>query len=322
MSRLEKYGLMAGLVTPFDAAGRFDEKSFGLNVERCIEEGASTVYTTGGAAEFFSIELNDFKSLVKTYAKAAAGWDGNKQIGCHWINTQGVVERIKVSLDNEIETVQVTVPFWMPITLDEQVSFFAKLAEECPSAKLFHYNAAQSKNQLNGKGYARVAKEVPSLVGTKIATTSFMEWLEVVINAPMLDHCCCEPSTVPAAMTGAAGVASSWFLSNPVWFKGLYDDCVAGRWEEAMKKQVRMHEAYQKVIFHYDELHSLSDAAGDKALAIVGGFLSGGLTTRNPVKQMDEKVYEEYAALMRKVFPDLLYQSGPQGCDVAHGGKT
>lgn len=309
--KFSKYGIMAGLPTPFDDTGRFDEKSFRQNVERCLEAGADTVYTTGGAGEFYSLEMDDFKTLVKAYVRATSGWKGNRQIGCSWISTRGVVDRIKCSVDNGIEAVQVTVPFWMALTLDEIVGFFSHLVKSCPQAKLFHYNAAQSKNVLTGKDYARLAKEAPNLVGTKITTPSFMQWMETIILSPTLDHCCCEPLMVPAAMTGAAGVATAWFLANPVWFKGLYQDCLTGRWEEAMRKQVRLHEAYQKMIFPWCQAHGLSDAAIDKALGVAGGFLAGGLNTSNPLKPMDKKAFAKFKAVMEKDFPDLLLNSFP-----------
>lgn len=39
------------------------------------------MYATGGAAEFFSLEMDEFKALVKIYAKATDGWGGESRSG-------------------------------------------------------------------------------------------------------------------------------------------------------------------------------------------------------------------------------------------------
>lgn len=79
------------------------------------------------------------------------------------------------------------------------------------------------------------------MIGTKHVGVDITEFLTLMAHAPRLSHVTGEHAITPYMLFGARGVYS-WFANvNAPYVVAWYDDIVNGRWEQARRRQERMH---------------------------------------------------------------------------------
>ena len=59
-------GLLSFPVTDFDGQGDFDPTSYRARLEWLVPYGASALFAAGGTGEFFSLEPNEYRDIVRT----------------------------------------------------------------------------------------------------------------------------------------------------------------------------------------------------------------------------------------------------------------
>ena len=109
-------GLWAAMPTPWNDRGGFDAGVLERNVERYADIPMDGVYTTDSDGEFYAIELDEFKRVAGVFAKAMGRTNMAVAAGVTWCNTQGIIDRMNVCLDNGICRFHVAYPFWMPLS--------------------------------------------------------------------------------------------------------------------------------------------------------------------------------------------------------------
>ena len=169
----------------------------------------------------------------------------------------------------------------------------------------------RSKRVLGATEYARLAADVPALVGTKLVGGDLSALASILIAVPDLAHFVGETFIAPAVMLGARGTYSSLALMDPSLVVALYDACERGRWTEAA--------ALQRAVtrFVVEALHPLLtegywDAAIDKALLAATGFLSCPPAVRKPYREVPA---EKIAALRAYVERNLPRSTGAPEAD-------
>src|SRR5437867_6815786 len=68
LTRDNLHGIWAAVATPFDAQDRFDEDIFREYIRRLHAAGVHGIYTTDSDGEFYAIELDEFKQVIKVFA--------------------------------------------------------------------------------------------------------------------------------------------------------------------------------------------------------------------------------------------------------------
>lgn len=172
---------------------------------------------------------------------------------------------------------------------------------------LIHYNQPRLPNYLDGVAYRRLAAQIPNLIGTKLGTTDFDEFAQIVQLAPELAHLTGEPAVTPFLMFGARGICS-WFTSfNARYMVEWYDDCVAGRWEAARHRQERMHAFHRlkREVFGKSTRHAVIN----KAVGAASNFLVGTQRTRRPYLPVPDAAVAEFRRRSIEEFPDLQFRA-------------
>jgi dihydrodipicolinate synthase/N-acetylneuraminate lyase len=282
-------GVWVCLSTPFDKRGRFDADTFIHMARKVHELGADGIYTTGGASEFYAVEIDEYKQMIDALAEAVRGLNIPTQAGCTWFNTAGVVERVEYASEKGINGAQIGLPMWVPLQDREVLRFFQDIAGACPGYPIIHYNTGACKRYLYGKDYKILAGEVSELIGTKWIDPSFPEWIRLQLDCPELAHLAVDGTAVPFMMTGATGFCTSYFFACPEECMELYRLCTEKKWDEAMRLQWRINEFYHRA--PYEDKYS--DAAWDKALASVCGYFTVDKTTRAPYIPMTDAEAQE-----------------------------
>jgi len=289
-------GLWAAMPTPWNDRGKFDAGVLDRNVERYAAIPMDGVYTTDSDGDFYAIELDEFKRVAGAFAKAMGRTGMAVAAGVTWCNTQGIIDRMNVCLDNGICCFHVAYPFWMPLGPADVSRFWDDLSSAVPEARWVHYNTPRTGLLMKGKDYCRIAESHPEqFVGVKMGAVDVVGMAECIGGAPSLAYLATDYVTAYAMMLGAAGVCSYWANALPHWTRRLMDLCLARKWEEARQMQNRLLEWETRHIAAWREAGHLHGIIG-KARASLSGWLEENRVSRPPYYPVDDALFAKVKA--------------------------
>ncbi|MDB5057499.1 MAG: dihydrodipicolinate synthetase [Chloroflexi bacterium] len=307
LTRENLHGVWAAVATPFDEDDRLDTDAFRENVRRLAAAGVHGIYTTDSDGEFYAIELDEFKQLIDVFAETTQALGVPAQVGVTWCNTQGMVDRLRYAAKRGILGAHVGHPFFMPMTPESYQAFWQDMCQAVPEwFALIHYNTPRVHNYQFGPDYARLAQDVPNLIGTKHVGSDVTEFFTLRACAPQLSHFTGEHAMTPYMLFGARGVYS-WFVNfNPSFMMAWYADLEQGRWEQARQRQERMHAFIQAcaALRGSGNLHGIVG----KALSSASPFLLPNNRTRRPYLSIPDATVIQFRKRIEEQFPDMLWR--------------
>jgi 4-hydroxy-tetrahydrodipicolinate synthase len=293
--------------TPWDAAGCLAEGMLERNIDRYAEAGIDGVYTTDSDGEFYAIELEDFRRLVKVFARRMHGVGLPAAVGVSWSHTAGIVERIRIAVDAGIPTVHVAFPAWIPLAPSDVDRFFDDLSEVVPAARWVHYNNPQTRILLTGKDYARFAATYPEqLVGSKQGTTDLQQLAEIIEESPHLAHFGVEYNVVLTYLLGGKGWYSYWVNVLPGWERVWRDACETGNWELAWQMQRKLLAWERTHIVPTLRRAGHSSGIVGKARAALSNFLEDTGNTKPPYYPADPQMQQSLKTAFRSFWAEEL----------------
>ena len=308
LTRDNLHGIWAAVATPFDAQDRFDEDVFRENIRRLHAAGVQGIYTTDSDGEFYAIEIDEFKQIVKVFADETRRLGFPSMVGVTWVNTRGMVDRLTYAAEQGILGAHVGHPFFMPMSAESYRAFWTDMQRAAPEwFALVHYNTPRVHNYRRGPDYVQLL-DIPNLVGTKHVGSDFPEFLTLMAATPQLSHFTGEHAMTPYMLFGARGVYS-WFVNfNPRYMLDWYADIQNGRWDQARQRQERLHA--------FGQAKSMLEGSGNlhgivgKALSAASSFLVEVNRTRKPYLAVPAETVAEFRKIVETDFPDLLW-TGP-----------
>lgn len=285
-------GLWAAVPTSFHAGGAIDFDRLEENCRTLRRVGADGIYTTDSDGEFYALELAEFTRLAREFGRIMAGLRVDAQMGVTWINTAGVIDRMKASVDAGITTVHVALPFFMPLVMADVMRFFDALARAVPAARWVYYAHPSCLPLLKGRELARLAEAFPEhLIGTKLNAYDLPDLTDVFLHAPGLAHFGGERNLFSAGPLGAVGCYSYWINSLPRWTRRFYAACLAGEMAQARELHLKL-QRWETV--HLAEARAQGYRYGvlSKAKGAVAGLLRDDGSTRAPYHPMPPELLE------------------------------
>lgn len=306
LTRANLHGVWAAIATPFDERDRFDEDVLRENMRRLHAAGVHGIYTTDSDGEFYAIELDEFRRIVAVFADEARRLGVPTQVGVTWSHTQGIVDRLRYAASRGILGAHVGHPYFMPMTAESYRVFWEEVRQAVPEGfALIHYNTPRVHNYQRGPDYAALLREIPNLAGTKHVGSDFPEFLTLVSDAPELSHFTSEHAFTPYSLFGARGIYS-WFANfNARYMVDWYDAMRAGRWEEAIHRQRRLH-AFMRASEVLQEGGNLHGVLG-KAITACSPFLLSNNRTRRPYLPVREETLRRFRQIVAEDFADLRW---------------
>ncbi|MFM7175770.1 MAG: dihydrodipicolinate synthase family protein [Caldilinea sp.] len=305
LTRQNLHGVWAAIATPFDAQDRFDEDVFRENIRRLHNAGAHGIYTTDSDGEFYGIELNEFKHIVQVFAEETQRLAFPTMVGVTWVNTQGMVDRLRFAAEEGILGAHIGHPFFMPMTPLSYHAFWKDIRDAVPpSFALIHYNTPRVHNYRKGPDYVPLL-DIPNLIGTKHVGSDFTEFLSLMASAPELAHFTGEHAMTPYMMFGASGIYS-WFINfNPRYVLDWYAEIVAGEWDRARLRQQRMHAFIhaKSILEESGNYHAIVN----KAMSAASSFLVESNHTRRPYLPVPDKTVRLFRRIVEEQFADMLW---------------
>ena len=296
LSRETLKGLWSAVPTPWDSRGNIDEGILCRNCERLTAARVDGIYTTDSDGEFYAIELDRFKHLARSFAKAMDTLKVDAAMGVTWTHTRGIIDRLKVACDVGIPNVHVAFPFFMPLATTDVDRFWEDLARAVPDGRWIHYAHPRCGPQLTGMDYARLAGCFPEqLTGTKLSDRDIIRLTEILMRAPVLAHLVTDPIMAPGMMMGARGCCSYWVNTLPRWHRRYMDSCLAGDWTAASgcyKKLMKWELTHLQPILAAGHNHGIIG----KALGALTGFLEDTGITQPPYAPVPAELQRQMKA--------------------------
>ena len=124
-----KEGFFPALGTPLDADNRLNENSYGIQISRMIDAGASGLLCMGSMGNMSSIRDEEYPEVAEACVRAALG-KVPVMVGVMDNSVSRVMDRIYSLGDLGIEGVVATTPFYYKCTDEQIYEFFMMLADE------------------------------------------------------------------------------------------------------------------------------------------------------------------------------------------------
>lgn len=162
-------GSMPALVTPFDANGAFDEKTFREFVEWQIAEGSHGLVPVGTTGESPTLSHDEHKRVVEVCVEVAVG-RVPVIAGAGSNNTAEAIDLAKHAEKAGADAVLVVTPYYNKPNQRGLKAHFAAVAEAI-SLPIFIYNIpGRSIIDMSADTMAELFKEYSNIVGVKDAT--------------------------------------------------------------------------------------------------------------------------------------------------------
>src|SRR5665647_2817008 len=195
------------------------------------------------------------------------------QIGVSHTSAQTSLERLRRIRHLEPGAVQVILPDWFPVTLEEAVVFLQKMEEEANGISMILYNPPHAKKLLLPEEWSILKKSIPSLMGFKVFDQNAdVGWYRRVNeNKAGLSVFIPGHRLATGIKSGAHGAYSNMACLNPFaaqkWFDMIQSDI-----HGALDLEIRINQFMDQLISPFiTELHYPNHAAIVLWLCLAGG---------------------------------------------------
>ena len=233
--------------------------------------GPDGVYVHGTAGEFHTLSEDEYDRINALVTDRCAAAGIPVQIGASHMSAQTGLRRVARARALEPAAIQITLPDWLPLAPDEVVRFLSRVAAEADPVPLVLYNPPHAKTRVEPGRYAAIRREVPSLIGVKVAEydTAMPGDLAVFVAGHRLASA--------RRLERPARTPTSPVSARPARWRG------SPQWTPT-RRRARRGTAHQRVPRRArDAAGGLSNPALDKFLAHVGGWADVGTRIRWPL---------------------------------------
>lgn len=298
-------GNWATLLLPINSDDSIDYSRLEAELDHFIGVGVNGIYSNGTAGEFHNQTETEFDSIQDLMAKKCHQAGMPFQIGASHPSPIISLERIKRTIDLKPSAFQVILPDWVVANPDEQISFLKKIEEAAEGIPLVLYNPPHAKSLLEPKQWAFIKRQIPGLIGMKLASGN-QQWFE-----EMRKYASGLAVFVPGHLlaTGvkeevAAGAYSNIACLSPAgsqkWWQLITTDLNA-----ALEIQERILKFFAECIMPYINA-SYSNPALDKFLAAVGGWSDIGTQLRWPYKWIPSAEVSAASKRAKELLPEFF----------------
>lgn len=280
------------------------ESVFRAEVRHALAAGFRHVYTFGTAGEGYAVDLPRFRHIVEIFREETRGEGVHAQIGVIALSVAQCHEKLRIAHLAGFREFQISLPSWGALNDAEMMRFFVDVCSAYPDSQFLHYNLARTKRVLTGAEYARVAAAVPNLVATKNTGTTVHSTMDLMQQAPCLQHFFGEAMFPTGCLHGECSLLSSFGPLFPKQTHRFFEYGRAHRWDQLFPYQAEYLAAVEEVIAPMRR-QTLIDGAYDKLLVRLGG-VAMPLRLLSPYQGFSEEVFEECRLILQEKYAHWL----------------
>ena len=203
--------------------------------------------------------------------------------------------------------VQVILPDWFPVTMEEAVIFLQRMEEEADGIPIVLYNPPHAKKILSPHDWMFLKQYIPSLIGVKVFDGNRNpEWYKQIrekvqgLSVFIPGH-----NLASGILSGAHGAYSNIACLNPFAAQKWYEQITANK-NMALELEERIHLFMDKLITPFIVKEHFPNHACDRFMALVGKWADIGSHLRWPYRSIPEeyviKVREEGSRIIPEFF--------------------
>ena len=303
----EIFGNWATLLLATDNDGNIAYSQLADEIDVLIASRPNGIYSNGTTGEFYSQTEDEFDRISQLLSEKCEKAGIAYQIGVSHMSPQLSLERLKRVRHLRPGAVQIILPDWFPVVMDEAIVFLQKMEEEARRINFILYNPPHAKRQLEPEDWAILKKQVPSLVGLKVfdqnadpawykRVNENKEGLSIFIPGHRL---------ATGIKSGAHGAYSNMACLNPFaaqkWFEVIQTNP-----EAALELEIRINQFMSELIAPFITLQHFPNHSCDRFMALLGGWANVGSKLRWPYRSIPESYLDTIRKQSRQIIPEFF----------------
>jgi 4-hydroxy-tetrahydrodipicolinate synthase len=276
-------GVIAAIVTPFDANGQVNPPAIETIVEYLVSGGVHAIMTTGGTGEFPMMLREERKYVTQLIAEQV-----NKRVpviaGTASCSTQETLLLMEDAAEAGADAAIVVAPFYFKLPEDTLYRYYMDLGDRGALPVILYNNPLYTGNNLSPTTMAKLALH-QRIIGVKQSNSNMGELVELLRLAgdKMAVTTGIDSQFYPALCIGASGVFSTAASVIPKQMVQVYDLFRQGRRDEALTLHMRL-----QVLNRFLEYDPGYVAPAKEALTMMG-YPAGPVRQPQPDLTPDER---------------------------------
>jgi 4-hydroxy-tetrahydrodipicolinate synthase len=289
----EIYGNWATLLLATERDGSISYNKLSDEIDILIASGPNGIYSNGTAGEFYTQTEDEFDKISELIAGKCESKGIPFQIGVSHMSPQISLERLKRIRHLKPGAVQLILPDWFPVSLEEVIIFLRKMESEADGISIILYNPPHAKKILHPEEWEAIKKQIPSLEGLKVFDQNGDPvWFEKVRkHAGNLSVFIPGHRLISGIRSGASGAYSNIACLNPFAAQRWYELSMADT-SSALELENRINLFMSSLIAPFITLHHYPNHACDRFMALLGGWADVGEALRWPYRSIPVNLVE------------------------------
>jgi len=301
----EIYGNWATLLLSWNSDETLDYARTTSDLTTLIAMQVSGIYINGTAGEFYSLTEHEFDQIALLLTEHCEVANVPFQIGASHMSAQISLERLKRSVALAPATFQIILPDWYPLTDEEAIDFLYRMADAAEGIGLVLYNPPHAKRVLSPETIGLLAREVPSLVGVKVAGGNDAWYASLRQHLSKISVFVSGHHLASGFSQGAQGSYSNVACLHPRAAQHWWE-CMSTDLPKALEMEQRIQCFMNEHIIPFITNEKFSNAAVDRFLAQIGdwGNLSEGM--RWPYRSIPRAEANRLRPIAQQVLPEFF----------------
>lgn len=281
------FGNWATLLLATDKQGAIDRDKQSDEIDILIASRPNGIYSNGTAGEFYAQTEEEFDLISRLLAEKCEKAGIAFQIGVSHMSPQISLERLLRVRHLKPGAVQLILPDWFPVTLEEAVIFLQKMESEADGIPLILYNPPHAKKVLEPADWPLLKKMVPSLQGLKVFDRNGdPKWYrQMREHSRELSIFIPGHRLVSGIKEGARGAYSNMACLNPFAAQRWYELSLTDP-EAALELEQRINTFMSQWIAPFITKGHFPNHACDRFMALLGGWADVGEHLRWPYRSI------------------------------------
>ena len=302
-------GIFTPNLVPYLDDGRINEGELRRMVNWLIDKGVSGLYPNGSTGEFIRLSFEERKRVIEIVVEENRG-RVPILAGAAESNLTMILEACRTYADLGCAAVSVTGPYYYKVSQESIETYFRELAKRTPIDVVL-YNIPQYSNEIGVPVVTRLALDCPRIVGIKDSSRDFPRFLSTLnaIKPQRPDFSCligCEEILFPSLLMGCDGGTIASCGVVPEVIMKLYNETLAGHWDEAKRIQFKLLELIEAM------LSGVNFPEGFRAGMSLRGFALG--TSRQLLSPREQSDLEDIRSKIACILADCGYEEAAHAC--------
>lgn len=296
------------LLLATDCSGKIDYDKLNDEIDVLISSNPNGIYSNGTAGEFYTQSEEEFYRVNELLATKCHASNTPFQIGVSHMSPQISLQRLWMIKSLQPSAVQVILPDWFPVTLEEGIEFLRVMAKEADGIPLVLYNPPHAKKVLKPFEWHVLKQNIPELIGVKVFDyNGDKDWYEQMnkskegLTVFVPGH-----NLATGVKNGADGAYSNVACLNPFaaqkWYNMMETDL-----DSALEIEGRIQKFMAEAITPFIVEEHYPNPACDRFMAMVGGWADVGGYMRWPYRSIPLDNVERVRKILMHLLPEFYY---------------